>query len=181
MMCEVDNILRFWFETLQPKDWFVKSDQVDADIRTNFLDMYHDALNGRLDAWEENPDGVLALIILLDQFPRNMFRDTAKMYQSDQQAIVVARRAIDAGLDKDVPDARRIFLYLPFEHSEQIEDQDYCYDLVETLSDKSYLPYAESHRRVIRRFGRFPHRNDILGRVSTPEELAFLKEEGSSF
>lgn len=181
MMTEIDDVLCFWFETLEPKDWFMKSDQVDADIRTNFLDLYQDAHGGRLNAWAETPDGVLALIILLDQFPRNMFRDTAKMYQSDEHAIAVARRAIDAGLDKNVPDARRIFLYLPFEHSEQIEDQDFCYDLVEALSDKSYLPYAEAHRRVIRRFGRFPHRNDILGRVSTPEEEAFLKEEGSSF
>ena len=178
---EIDRVLTFWFETLEPKDWFMKSDKVDADIKAGFRGVYDDAIKGGCDSWQASPDGILALIILLDQFPRNMFRDTAGMYQSDEQAMSVARHAIETGLDRQVADDRRIFVYLPFEHSESLDDQNLCYDLVATLSDESYLPYAEAHRRIIKRFGRFPHRNALLGRESTPEEIEFLKEEGSSF
>jgi len=177
----IASVLSFWFETLEPKDWFMSSEKTDDAIRNRFADLYSDAQAGRLDHWMDTADGALALVILLDQFPRNMFRNTARMYGSDEQAMDVSRRAVAENLDKKVPKERRIFLYLPFEHSENLEDQDFCCDLVKTLGDETYLDYAEAHRRVIRRFGRFPHRNAILGRESTAEEVEFLKEEGSSF
>jgi len=177
----IHTVLSFWFEKLEPKDWFLVNERIDAEIRSTFLDLYQDAVNGGLDEWKDSPDGALALVILLDQFPRNMFRGTADMYQSDMQAVEIARQTIDAGLDKQVLENRRIFFYLPFEHSEILADQDLCYDLVSTLEDESYLDYAEAHRRIIRQFGRFPHRNALLERESTPEEIEFLKEEGSSF
>lgn len=181
MSSDIDRVLTFWFETLEPKDWFLKSDQVDSDIRSGFLGLYEQAFRGELDDWATSSEGVLALIILLDQFPRNMFRDTAAMYQSDDKAMAIARSAVESGLHMQVPEARRIFIYLPFEHSEDLADQDLCYDLVSKLEDESYLPYAEAHRKIIKRFGRFPHRNVLLGRESTQEEIEFLKEDGSSF
>lgn len=181
MAITVDDVLKYWYETLTPEDWWRKSDEIDADIRARFLDLYRQAVAGGLNDWADDPDGVLALVIVLDQFPRNMFRDTGDMYASDEQAIVIARKAVECGLDKQIPKDRRLFLYLPFEHSEKLADQDLCCDLVATLGDDQLLEFAEAHRRIVRRFGRFPHRNALLGRVSTAEETAFLKEDGSSF
>lgn len=177
----VDDVLKYWYETLTPEDWWRKSDEVDADIRARFLDLYRQAVAGDLNDWADDPAGVLALVIVLDQFPRNMFRDTADMYASDEQAIAIARKAVERGLDKQIPKERRLFLYLPFEHSEKLADQDLCCDLVAALGDDQAFEFAEAHRRIVRRFGRFPHRNALLERVSTAEETEFLKEDGSSF
>ncbi len=177
----IEDVLTFWFETLTPKDWWQKSDAVDAEIRDRFLGLHGQAEAGDLDGWSDSPDGALALVIVLDQFPRNMFRDTGDMYRTDGKALALARAAVKKGQDSKVPEGRRLFFYLPFEHSEDLADQDLCCDLVAKLDDKELLQFAEAHRRIIRRFGRFPHRNALLGRASTREETEFLKEDGSSF
>jgi uncharacterized protein (DUF924 family) len=176
------RVLDFWFGELSPKAWFEKSDQVDQRIRDRFLATHaHVSQDVSLDDLLQSADIALAAILVLDQFPRNMFRDTPRAFASDAKALALAERTVAAGLDRAVDAARRIFFYLPFEHSEAIADQDRSVALFEGLGDAEYLRYAHAHRDIVRRFGRFPHRNAILGRRSTPEELAFLQTPGSSF
>ena len=134
-----------------------------------------------LDSMANDPQGCLALIILLDQFSRNMFRGSAQAFAADEKALAHARTAVERGLDQQLPPFQRTFVYLPFEHSESLADQDRSVALFEALGDENTYDYAVRHRDIIVRFGRFPHRNVILGRESTPEELEFLKEPGSSF
>lgn len=183
-----EDVLDFWFGGVAGNDftsrkdvWFGKDDAFDAAIRARFGALYEDAARGRLAGWAENARGARALVIVLDQFPRNMFRSTAGAFATDATALATAKRAIDRGFDLSLRPVERLFLYLPFEHSESLADQERSVALIRALGDPKTRDYAERHRAIITRFGRFPHRNAVLGRSSTPEELAFLSEPGSSF
>lgn len=171
------EILDFW-ESAGPSKWFVKDAAFDAELRDRFLDEHFAAARREREHLLDTADGALALILLLDQVPRNVFRDSAHAFATDPLALAYARRAIDAGFDTRIDPALRVFVYLPLEHSEDIADQDRCVALCEAMGDANYLKYAEAHRDVIRRFGRFPHRNRALARESTPEELAWLEAGG---
>ena len=175
-------VIGFWFGEVPPEAWFRKDPGFDALCDRRFGQAMRAAIAGRHDPWAETADGSLALVILLDQMPRNILRDTPGAFASDPAALAVARRALDRGFDLDLPVARRLFLYLPFQHSESLADQERCVMLCsERLDDPKKLDYACRHRDIIARFGRFPHRNAILGRTSTAAEEAFLGEPGSSF
>ena len=176
-----DAVLDFWFVATEREAWFKKDAAFDAALRGRFEDATAAALRGDLDAWGETADGSLALLLLLDQFQRNLGRGTAAAFAGDPKARDVARRAVANGLDKQVSIERRVFFYLPFEHSESAADQEWSVALIETLNDAQYLDYAQRHQDVIDRFGRFPHRNEALGRASTPEEEAYLAEPGAGF
>jgi uncharacterized protein (DUF924 family) len=178
------DVLDFWFSQ-DRKAWFEKNAAFDEQIRSRFLSLSEQALKGELNLWRGEPSGCLALVILLDQFPRNMFRGSAKAFAGDQFARDAARIILDHGWDKAMTPDQRMFAYLPFEHSESLADQERCLALMKEIAvfpETADLPkWAEAHLVIIRRFGRFPHRNAALGRESTPEEIAFLKEPGSSF
>ena len=177
MIASPQAVLAFWRDA-GPDKWFKKSDAFDQDIRRRFLETYEAAAAGTLGAWEATPDGVLALVIVLDQFPRNMFRGAARAFKADPLARAVADRALARGFDRAMAQADRQFFYLPFEHSEMLADQELCVRLCHSLTDRGSLPYARDHERIIRRFGRFPHRNAALGRATTAEEQAFLDGGG---
>ncbi|WP_027135898.1 DUF924 family protein [Geminicoccus roseus] len=177
----IEHILSFWFGVQDQKAWFAVDEAFDRQIRDSFGHLVLPATAGTLDAWTGTPDGALALVLVLDQFPRNIHRGTPQAFASDAKAREVARDLIAAGTDRQVPIERRPFLYMPLEHSERLEDQERCCELMATVENPMMLDYALRHREVVARFGRFPHRNRILGRTSTPEEEAFLQEPGSSF
>jgi uncharacterized protein (DUF924 family) len=149
-------------------------------VRERFLDLWREAVAGQLSSWEDSDDGTLALVIVLDQLPRNMFRGDAKAFSSDALACEVAARALTRGVDKRIQPPLLQFLYLPFMHSEELEDQIRCVLLFQAGDDPENLRYAEEHADIIRRFARFPHRNEALGRITTPEEQAFLDAGGFS-
>lgn len=167
-------VLAFWREA-GPARWFRKDPAFDRDFRDRFLAAHDAAARGDLEAWAATPDGALALCILLDQFPRNAFRGTPRMFATDTHARAIARIAVDAGFDNAVDAQLRQFFYLPLMHSEELADQELCVELSRPLGTDSQR-YAVMHRDIIRRFGRFPHRNEVLRRESTPEELRFLAE-----
>ncbi len=177
------DILRFWFEETAASSWFHVNPDFDTSVRDRFLKAHDMARRGLFDAWQNNADGALALIILLDQFPRNMFRGTPAAFATDAQALLVARYAIKAGFDQVHPPIRRRFIYLPFEHSENLDDQDQCVMLFEKMQfdDPLGYEYALRHRHVIQTFGRFPYRNVVLSRHSTPAEIAFLHGAAAPF
>ena len=170
------DVVAFWREA-GPERWFEKDAAFDARFRGRFLDTHFAAARGELDAWRTRPDGVLALLLLLDQFPRNAFRGSAHLYATDPLARHYAARAIEAGHDLAIDEQIRVFFYLPFEHSEDIADQKLSVEL-HKANAASYLEYAVDHYDIIERFGRFPHRNGPLGRETTPEEKAFLENGG---
>jgi uncharacterized protein (DUF924 family) len=176
-IAEPREILAFWRGAGSDK-WFTKDDAFDSEVRARFLSTYEAAVRGDLDAWERTADGALALVIVLDQFPRNMFRGEARTFAADARALAVADRAIARGFDHQVASELRAFLYMPFMHSERLADQERCIALFRAADDEFSLGYALQHADVIRRFGRFPHRNAVLGRTSTPEERAFLESGG---
>jgi uncharacterized protein (DUF924 family) len=185
-MSKAEAILDFWFGAPEGPEfgtsrdvWFKKDDVFDADIVRRFGDMHAAADAGRYDAWQATPKGSLALIILLDQFPRNMYRGQPASFASDVHARRIARNALAHSFDRGLPPVQRTFVYLPFEHSENIADQRQSLKLFEQLGANQ--DYAQRHHDIIARFGRFPHRNVILGRESTPEEIEFLKQPGSGF
>jgi uncharacterized protein (DUF924 family) len=177
------QVLEFWFDPAldaaeRNKRWFGKDEGFDAEIRRRFLDLYEEGAAARLDAWKGSVRECLALVILLDQFPRNMFRGEARAFAADTLARDAARALLPRA-DELSPD-ERLFAWLPFEHSESLDDQNLACELIAPLGEE-LLRYAERHRQIIERFGRFPHRNAILGRSSTPEEIEFLKQPGSGF
>ena len=176
-MIQVIDIIAFWRDA-GPAKWFAKDDAFDTELRARFLDTHFAAARREHEALLDDADGALALILLLDQVPRNVFRDSAHAFATDPLARAYADRAIAAGHDLRVDPALRVFFYLPFEHSEDLADQDRCVALVTGMSDTNYLKYAEAHRDVIRRFGRFPHRNRALARENTLEEQAWLEAGG---
>jgi uncharacterized protein (DUF924 family) len=171
-----EDVLTFWRDA-GPDRWFRKDEAFDRDFRDRFLGAHEAALRGELDAWTEQADGALALLILLDQFPRNAFRGTPRMFESDAKARAVARQAVQAGFDMALDARLRNFFYLPFAHSEELADQDRGVELTRKLWDE-FLRYAILHRGIIEKFGRFPHRNAVLGRATTPEEQQFLDDGG---
>ncbi|MDQ3862291.1 MAG: DUF924 domain-containing protein [Actinomycetota bacterium] len=166
-------------------EWFRKDPEFDARITDRFADLYEEAAAGDLDGWREDARSCLALVILLDQFPRNMFRGNGRAHATDGAALEISRYAVEHALDRELPALRRMFLYMPFMHSENPEDQRRSVELFRGLADEPGAPdvtsYAAAHRDIVERFGRFPHRNAILGRETTPEEAEFLNTEGSSF
>lgn len=176
-MNAITDIVAFW-HAAGPSKWFAKDAAFDDVLRDRFLDAHFAAARREHEALLGDADGALALVLLLDQVPRNVFRDSGHAFATDPLARAYATRAIDAGHDQRVDPALRVFFYLPFEHSEALADQDHCVALVTAMGDANYLKYAEAHRDVIRRFGRFPHRNRALGRDSTPEEQVWLEAGG---
>jgi len=177
----VSEVLKFWFEEAQPEQWFKKDAAFDAAVRSRFLD-----LHAELALWSPEEllgDGrsALAAVIVFDQMSRNMFRDTPAAFASDAVALSLAQEAIARGLDRGFSKAERMFLYLPFEHAEDCRAQARCVELMASLDDPELTKWAAAHQGVIDRFGRFPHRNAILGRMSTSEELEFLNQPGSTF
>ena len=174
---EAADVVAFWVKA-GPKAWFSKSEAFDAEIRERFDALHHAAARGELDGWAETAQGALALLLLLDQFPRNLFRGSPHAFAADPLARKIARRAVDRGFDSQVDPALRQFFYLPFEHSEHLEDQDHGAALCAASGDPDLVKWAKIHRDIIARFGRFPHRNESLGRTTTDEERAFLNGGG---
>ena len=170
----IDEVLRFWFDELNADAWFRKDERVDALMLERFA-----AIHARVSAMQPedlaNPDACLAAVIVLDQFSRNMFRGSPGAFASDTLALSIARRALEAGFDRDMDKNHRLFLYMPFQHSENLLMQQRCVELFAALNDSELLGYAHGHKEIIDRFGRFPHRNAILGRASSSEELEFMK------
>ena len=171
-----EAVLAFWREA-GPDRWFTQDAAFDASIRESFLATYQAAAAGELSDWEASAEGALALVIVLDQFPRNMFRGDPRTYATDALARAAANRALKCGYDMDVPETERDFLFLPFMHSEDMTDQLRCIELYRAAGHEN-LKYAERHADIIRRFGRIPHRNAVLGRETTAEEQAFLDAGG---
>lgn len=197
---DAEEILQFWFGNTaddgltQPPlidRWFRKSDAFDLEIQQRFLACWREIMAGEREAWLVQPRSRLAYVIVLDQFSRNMFRGQPAAFSGDARALVAVHDAVARGIDQLLPGHLRIFLYMPYMHSEQRDDQEQCIALFVRFRDQSQgvlremltynIGFAEQHRDIIARFSRFPHRNQILGRPSTPEELAFLQEPGSSF
>lgn len=185
-------VLDFWFgvpgspERGRPRrEWFRKDPAFDEAIRERFLGLHEAAAGGELQDWESTALASLALIIVLDQFPRNMFRDSPRAFATDPLALACARRAVDQGFDRHCSPVERTFMYLPFEHSEDLAAQRRSVALFESMrgqgDSEGIIDYAHRHYDIIAKFGRFPHRNAVLGRASTPEEIAFLKQPGSGF
>ena len=171
------GIVSFWREA-GPDRWYDVDEAFDQTVRSRFLAIHEAAARGELAAWDDATEGALALAILLDQFPRNMFRDSARAFATDPLAREVAGRAIARGFDHTVDETMRSFFYLPFMHSEALADQDRCLKLYQACGDAEGVKYAVSHRDIIARFGRFPHRNRVLGRDTTPAERKFLDGGG---
>ena len=187
---QASEVLLFWFggpaeRGQRQKRWFDKSEALDREIHDRFAAAYEWAAAGNLAHWKGHPHDCLALVVLLDQFPRNMFRGTPRAFAADPLALDAARHAVAEGHDRTLLPVERLFAYLPFEHSESLDDQLRACELIKPLEafpeTFDAYRYAVAHRDIIQRFGRFPHRNAILGRPSTPEEIEFLKQPGSSF
>ena len=175
------EIIEFWFEEIEPRQWWIKDDTFDQQIRERFSKIHQQASRCELFTWRETALGRLAEIIVMDQFSRNMFRGTAQAFAQDQIALVLSQEAVNLMADSELPVQRRSFMYLPFMHSESLLIHQQAESLYRRLGDPSSLEYELKHKDIIERFGRYPHRNEILGRESTEEEKEFLKEPGSSF
>ena len=191
-MSAATEILEFWFgregkasHGKPRQEWFSKNPEFDQEMRDRFLYTYQQAADGELDSWKSSANSCLALVILLDQFPRNLFRGQSQAFATDSKALETAQYGISQSYDKEMLPVQRWFFYLPFEHSENLDHQQQAVSLFSTLSNdpdsQSPIEYAHRHLAVIQRFGRFPHRNSILKRESTSEEIEFLKQPGSSF
>lgn len=180
-MANPDDILAFWLDEIGPKGWYSAGEELDQLIRDRFEDTYKQACDGALSLWLTYPSGTLAYIILMDQFPRNMFRDDAQAFATDKFGLAAAKAAINKGWDTRIDEPARQFFYLPLMHSENLCDQDRCVRLIcERMPEggDDNLLHARAHREVIRRFGRFPHRNEALGRTSSDAEKTFMKKGG---
>lgn len=174
-------IIDFWFNEISPSQWWQKDDEFDALIQRRFADLHAQALAGELYLWRENALGSLAEIIVLDQFSRNIYRGLAASFTADPLALALAQVAIGKGFDQALNPAQRGFMYLPFMHSESAFIQQQAIALYEGLGNENQLEFAHKHKAIIDQFGRYPHRNAILGRQSTAQELAFLEQPNSSF
>ena len=175
------RVLDFWFSELTPADWFRKSDAVDALIAQRFAGLHTQASAGELWVWRATPSGQLAEIIILDQFSRNLFRQDARAFSQDVLALVLAQQAVALGADRDLSVEQRRFVYMPYMHSESLRIHEQAVLLFSQKGLEGNLDFEHRHKTIIERFGRYPHRNAILGRTSTEEELAFLQTPGSSF
>lgn len=175
------SVVTFWFNELTPDNWWQKDVSIDDQIRDRFLLLHEQAVRGELFHWRQCPQGALAEIIVLDQFSRNMFRDTPKAFAQDPQALTLAQFAIEKGYHKQLSKREQAFLYLPFMHSESRLIHAAAMDLYSELGETLNLDYERQHKAIIERFGRYPHRNSILGRESTLDELEFLNQPNSTF
>jgi uncharacterized protein (DUF924 family) len=175
------NILKFWFEEVSPSQWWKKDDKFDQLIKDRFLEIHSSTVRFELFGWRENAKGRLAEIIVLDQFSRNMFRGSSLAFANDQMALVLAQEAVSLGIDMLLTPIERGFVYLPFMHSESAKIHELAEKLYRQHGGQSGLEWEIKHKVIIERFGRYPHRNEILGRKSTKEELEFLKQPNSSF
>ena len=176
-----NKIIDFWFTELEPKQWWQKDDGLDAQIKTRFGELHHQASVSELFDWRESALGSLAEIIVLDQFSRNIYREKPAAFACDALALALAQAAIAKGFDKELTDEQRVFLYMPFMHSESKLIHDEAVKLYKALGIKNNLDFEYQHKAIIDRFNRYPHRNKILGRDSTKEELEFLKQPNSGF
>jgi uncharacterized protein (DUF924 family) len=177
----VQDVLKFWFEQTRPDQWFEKDPTFDATIRDRFLGLHEAVVFRDNNSLLADAQTALAAVIMLDQMSRNMFRGTPRAFASDEQALWLADAAIARGFDGALSKDQRMFLYLPFEHAEDRRSQARCVELMASLGDPEVQKWAEAHRVIVDRFGRFPHRNAVLERVSTPEEIEFLKQPNSCF
>ena len=180
-MANPDEILAFWLDEVGPEGWYKADDKIDADIRKRFMADWEKAKDGSLALWLTYPTGTLAYVILLDQFSRNMFRDSARAFEMDRAALAAAKSAISKGWDLRIDEPARVFFYMPLCHSECLVDQDRCVRLMLTRmpeSGEGFLLHAKAHREVIRKFGRFPFRNEALDRDTPAAEALFLQEGG---
>lgn len=175
------EIIEFWFEEIEPKQWWVKNPEFDSIVVKRFSGVYEKATRCELHSWRETAEGRLAEVIVLDQFSRNMFRDAAQAFAFDSLALVLAQEAVSHGIDKELSDKQRPFLYLPFMHSESLTIHDTALQLYTDNGSEGELKFEIKHREIIKQFGRYPHRNEVLGRTSTSEEIEFLTQPGSSF
>jgi len=172
------EVLDFWYHQLEPEQWWVRDDAVDKVVTSRFSELYKQVSDALPGSWLMTARGRLAAVIVLDQFPRNMFRGSAKTFMTDEMALALAEETVAVGLDKELARQERSILYMPFQHSEDREVQERSMALFEALGNAGQLDFARKHKTIIDRFGHFPHRNEILGRVSSKEELEFLKEPG---
>ena len=179
MIASANEVLAFWLEA-GPDKWFKKDDAFDQEIAERFGDTHTAAARGELDGWADSAEGAMSLILVLDQFSRNMFRDDPRAFAQDAHATRLAHDAIAKGFDQTYALPVRRFMYMPFMHSEDLADQERCIALCEAIGDEEGVKYGKIHADIIRRFGRFPHRNKVLGRTSLPEEQAFLDAGGFS-
>ena len=177
----IEQVLSFWFERHGPDQWWAKEPAFDEAIRTEFGALHASATRGELHDWHDGPDGRLAEIIVLDQFSRNLYREDPRAFACDGMALALAQEAVRVRADRAVPLERRKFFYMPYEHSESPRIHEIAVTLFESLGDAETLDYEMQHKAIIDRFGRYPHRNKVLGRTSTAEEIAFLKTPNSSF
>ena len=178
---EAAEVLAFWFGKLKPKQRFARDDAVDTEIGKRFGGLHARLTREVPDNWLDNPEDLLAAVIVLDQFSRNLHRNDPRAYAADAMALNLARLALQRGDDQLLGPDERQFLYMPFMHSEDPDDQDRCVELMEEIGNAEAADYARRHKVIVDRFGRFPHRNSVLGRDTTPEEAEFLKQPGSSF
>jgi uncharacterized protein (DUF924 family) len=170
----IDDVIHFWFEELEPANWFTRNGQIDARIRERYEPLYERLRTAATDSYS-TPEASLAAVIALDQFPRNIYRNSPRAYEADGQALLISQYAIDRKFDRELAPKQRTFLYMPWQHSESASAQARSIELFAQLGDKGTLGYAQRHKEVIDRFGRFPHRNAVLGRTSSAEELEFLR------
>ena len=175
------TVLDFWFKEIDQQKWWVKDESFDELIRQRFIAVYQSAIRCELSSWRDSAAGRLAEIIVLDQFSRNMFRDTAMAFAQDGLALILAQEAVLQGADQELPLSQKIFLYMPFMHSESLVIHEQAVKLFSQQGMEYNLDFEFRHRTIIEQFGRYPHRNAILGRQSTPKELEFLKQPGSTF
>ncbi len=178
-MASAEEIVRFWFSARVQPLWFQSTTEFDAELTERFLRVWQVACEGALSDWEASAEGALALVICMDQFPLNMFRGRAESFSSETAAREVAGRAIERNFDQSLDDSQKAFLYMPFMHSESLADQDRSVALFRAAGLSENAQFAEHHRDIIRRFGRFPHRNAILGREDTPQECAYCSSAGA--
>ncbi|KPJ95558.1 MAG: hypothetical protein AMJ55_03555 [Gammaproteobacteria bacterium SG8_15] len=168
------DILHFWFSEKVKPLWFNSTPEFDAELKERYADIFHAVLNGQLSEWQQTADGCVALVVILDQFPLNMYRGLPESFAGEALARDITRGAVNNGFDQQMPGEQKAFLYMPLMHSENIADQDLSVQLFEAAGLKENLRFANHHRDIVRRFGRFPHRNKILGRTSTQAELDYL-------
>ncbi|KHD88626.1 MAG: membrane protein [Bdellovibrio sp. ArHS] len=175
------DIIDFWFEEIDPSLWFMKDDLFDQQIRRRFLDVFEDVIAGKMFSWRKSPEGRLAEVIVLDQFSRNLFRDSAQAFAQDDLALHLAKEAVRVGDDQRVPVVQRHFFYMPYMHSEDLKVHDEAVRLFSQEGLENGLKFELLHKKIIETYGRYPHRNKALGRISTPAETEFLKQPGSAF
>ena len=177
MTIEPNHIINYWYSEKMRKHWFASTKSIDDDIRKNYLSIWKMAANGELNHWKSSPDGCLALAIILDQLPLNMFRNLAKSFETEQLAVEITKHAISMHFDEKIEKDKLAFLYLPLMHSENMDDQDLSLVMFEKSGLTENARFAEHHRSIIKAYGRFPHRNSVLGRTSTEEEIDYLNSD----